>query len=115
MVEIQLRGRKFVATPADIKNIAKHLPTSRGRKYVTIVDDKVYAPKELVDRLLMEKKLPLTRVDFTTMDAVRILRRLGFDTVPLKESRKEKRTLSSFAGMISLGGDSVKEGDLWYE
>ncbi len=56
--------------------------------------------------------MSLTKVDFTTRDAVRILRRLGFDTI---EGTKREKRLSSFAGILSLGGNSVKESGVWYE
>lgn len=112
-IPVQLRGYSFKVSPEDIEKIAKSTPSSRGRKYITIVGGKIFAPKDLITRLIEEKNIPLTRMDFTTMDAVRILAKLGFKTEEINKRRR--KSLLSYAGVLSLGGDSLKESKVWYE
>jgi len=115
MIDVQLRSFKFEVGPEEVERIASNLPPSKGRKYTTFVGDKTFSPKEIVVHLVEAKNIPLTRMDFTTMDAVRILRRLGFETVPIREDKKQKKSLLSYAGIVSLGGDSLRESETWYE
>ena len=115
MISIQLRSFKFEVGPEEIERIATRLPPSKGRKYATFVGGRTFSPKELVVHLIIAKNIPLTRMDFTTMDAVRILRRLGFETHTIGKERKPKKSLLSFAGIVSLGGDSLREREAWYE
>ena len=115
MISVQLRSFKFQVDPEEIEKIATRLPPSKGRKYATFVGSRAFSPKELLVQLVTAKNIPLTRMDFTTMDAVRILRRLGFETHPIGTDRKPKKSLLSFAGIVSLGGDSLRESEAWYE
>lgn len=115
MIDVQLRGYKFKVSPEEVILLAKTLPPSKGRKYAALVDGKAFSPKELVAHLIEAKNIPLTKLDFTTMDAARILRRLGFETRDLSNDKWQKKSLLSFAGIVSLGGDSLKESEAWYE
>ena len=115
MVDVQLRGYKFKVRPAEVIKLARNLPPSKGRKYATVVDGRAFSPKEIVAHLIEAKNIPLTKLDFTTMDAARILRRLGFETRDLASDKRQKKSLLSFAGIVSLGGDSLKEGEAWHE
>jgi len=47
--------------------------------------------------------------------AVRMLRRLRFETMSEDKKLAKKKKLSSLAGVISLGGDSVKDSEGYYE
>ncbi len=115
MIRVQLRSFKFMVGPEEIEKIATKLPPSKGRKYATFVGNRTFSPKELVVHLVTAKNIPLTKMDFTTMDAVRILRRLGFETHTIGTDRKRKKSLLSFAGIVSLGGDSLRESEAWHE
>jgi len=112
-IRIHLRGYSFEISSRDIEKIAESIPSSRGRKYITFVGKKAFSPKDLVIRVIEEKNIPLTKMSFTTIDAVRILARLGFKTEDI--SRVRGKGLLSYAGVLSLGGDSVKESEAWYD
>jgi len=115
MIHVQLRSFQFKVRPEEVERIAIKLPPSKGRKYAALVRGKTFSPKEIVAHLIAAKNIPLTRMDFTTMDAVRILRRLGFETVNIGMDKKRKKSLLSFTGIVSLGGDSLRESETWYE
>jgi len=114
-IRINLRGYFFEVTSKDIEKLAKSIPPSRGRRYITVIEGRTFSPKDLVAHLIAAKNVPLTKADFTTMDAIRILRKLGFKTEDTIIRFTQKKPLHSYAGVLSLGGDSLKDGDFWHE
>lgn len=113
----KLRDVEFEINPKEIKKAVENLPEGWGRKYAVDIEGHYYPPKEVILKLLKMKfkdsnGIYFTKMDFTTMDAVRILRRLGFNTVSKEERRlRTRKKLSSLAGAVSLGGDSIKDSD----
>ena len=119
-MKTKLRGVEFKVSPEEVKKAAKNLSKGWGRKYAVEIEGNYFPPKDVVLELLTfkfeENGEDFTRMDFTTMDAVRILRRLGFKIVSKKDiEAPRKKKLSSLAGVISLGGDSVKDSEGYYE
>ncbi len=115
----KLRGVEFKVSPGEVREAVKNLTKGWGRKYAVEIEGNYYPPKDVVLELLSSKFEEngevFTRMDFTTMDAVRILRRLGFKTVSKKEIKPSSKKLSSLAGVISLGGDSIRDSEDYYE
>jgi len=65
-----------------VKNAAKELRTGTIQKWSVVVGDKEFPVKQLVREaanLLPMKAPPVTPADFIAHDAVRILKRLGFE------------------------------------
>lgn len=96
-----LRGVSFKVGPEEAKKAAENLLEGWGRKYALNIEGRYYPPKEVILELLRlkfkENGETLTRMDFTTMDAVRILRRLGFKIVSReKKTPLEKRNYPVF-------------------
>lgn len=120
-MKTKLREAEFEVHPEEIKKAVESLSEGWARKYAVDIDGRYYPPKEVIFNLLKMKfkntdRVHFTKMDFTTMDAVRILRRLGFKTVGKEErSLPKKKKLSSLAAVISLGGDSVKDSETYYE
>jgi hypothetical protein len=120
-MKTKLRDVDFEVSPEDIKKAVENLSEGWARKYAVDIEGHYYPPKEVILSLLKMKfknndGIYFTKMDFTTMDAVRILRRLGFKTVGKEErSLPKRRKLSSLAGVLSLGGDSIKESEAYYE
>ena len=56
--------------------------------------------REGLYEILKSKGINLTKLDFTTQDAVRIFRRLGFEIVV---KGKKKKALDDFVGVIKEG------------
>ncbi|MER3445313.1 MAG: hypothetical protein C4291_00090 [Candidatus Dadabacteria bacterium] len=119
-MKTRLRGVEFKVNPEEVKKATKDISEGWGRKYAVDIEGRYYPPKEVIFNLLRMKfknsNETFTRMDFTTMDAVRILRRLGFKTVGEEKKRPpKKKKLSSLAGTLSLGGDSIKDSEPYYE
>ncbi len=115
IIDVRLRNHTFKVSTKEIEKIAKSIPSNKGRKYVTVVGGKIFSPKDLVAHLIEAKNIPLTKMDFTTMDAVRILTRLGYTTKSVGKRNVRKKTLTAYSGVLSLGGDSLRESEAWYE
>lgn len=114
-VTVQLRGKKFQINPDDVEKARQSLSQGCGRKYAVVIKGEKYAPKEVIKKLLEKKAISLTKMDFTTMDAVRILRRLGYNIVEKEEEEKKQISLLDLAGKASWKGDCLEEEDAWHE
>jgi len=68
-----LRGKAYNLTKEEVEKRMHGIPSEEIRKYYIVVNGMKYPPKQVVGKLL-----ELGRVEFTTMDATNILRRLGF-------------------------------------
>lgn len=120
-MKTKLRDVEFEVSPEEVKRAVENLLEGWGRKYAVDIKGRYYPPKDVILNLLKIKfkdsnEIYFNRMDFTTMDAVRILRRLGFKTVTIGEKGALKgKKLSSLAGVVSLGGDSIKDSEVYYE
>ncbi|MFQ5730042.1 MAG: hypothetical protein ACE5GN_06750 [Waddliaceae bacterium] len=118
-MKFTLRGIEFDATSDDVLEVAKELEEGRGRNYAVKIEGRFYAPKDVIYELLNsefeeDEEIFFTRQDFTTQDAIRILRKLGFNTIECSRLRKREKKLSDLLGLVSLGGDSVKESEEYH-
>ena len=78
--------------------------------YYVVVNGRELPVKKALWKVLKEKGVDLTLLDFTTQDAVRIFKRLGFDVV-----KRGKGSLLEFAGAIKAGGNAVEDKKRLYE
>jgi len=69
-----LKGKAYDLTKEKVEEKMQKVPPEVIRQYYVIVNGKKYPPKQVISKVL-----GLGRVEFTTMDAVNILRRLGFE------------------------------------
>jgi len=116
-MKTRLRGFEFELDPRDVVDASKQLQQGWGRKYAVQVDGGYYAPKDLMWSFLQKKTAgKLLKIDFTTEDAVRTLRRLGFKVLTRTAGQGvRKAKLSSLAGALSIGGNAVRESDYYDE
>jgi hypothetical protein len=68
-----LKGKVYNRSAQDVEEKMRGVDPEPARKYCVIVNGVKYPPKQILAELL-----GLNRVEFTTMDAANILRRLGF-------------------------------------
>jgi len=72
-MRFMLRGKVYNLTREEVEAKMEKIEPELARKYIIIVNGKEYPPKQV-----LAETLGLGRVEFTTMDAANILRRLGF-------------------------------------
>jgi len=72
-MEFTLRGNIYNLTRQDVEKAMNGVPPEQIIKYYVEVNSEKYPPKQV-----LAKSLGLGRVEFTTMDASNILRRLDF-------------------------------------
>lgn len=72
-MEFRLRGNDYKITRRDVEKSMEGVLPDPIRQYFVIVNGEKYPPKQV-----LAESLGLGRVEFTTMDASSILRRLGF-------------------------------------
>ena len=77
----QLRGFELNLSSEEIKEIVKKLSEAKKGTYIVRIEGKHFAPKDVLYEVIKRKKVNLTKLDFTTQDAIRVLRKLGFDAI----------------------------------
>lgn len=100
----RLRGKTYRLSKADVERAVAKVEPRSTEKYSVIVGGRAYPPKQLI-----EISLHLAPMAFTTMDAQRILTRLGFEVLsseraaPLETDGKkiEKSFLSDWSNYLS--------------
>jgi len=76
-----LRGEELELDHRDVEVVARKCNPDPIRKHYVEVDGKWFPPKQMLEEVLKVKGFKNTefsRLDFTTIDARSILRRLGF-------------------------------------
>jgi len=97
----KLRGRNFELSKDEVIQILKNKSFEQyGSNYVIEIEGKHFPVKEALYEILKSKGIGLTKLDFTTQDAVRIFRKLGFEV--LTKGRKGK-ALDDLIGVIKEG------------
>lgn len=109
-----LRGKVAHLSKTDVERVAKRRIVGRGKTYCALINGKKIPVKNLLYEVLKEKGYDVTLLDFTTQDAVRILRKLGIEMVEEKQAGTAK-SLLKFAGSVSMGGDAVEDEGRLYE
>ncbi|WP_461828972.1 hypothetical protein [Aquifex sp.] len=102
-MRFKLRDRSFELSRKEVTEILSGKNYEQnGSRYFIELEGKYIPAKEALYRILKSKGIKLTKLDFTTQDAVRIFRRLGFEVVV---KGKRKKTLDDLVGVIKGGGD----------
>ena len=97
----KLRGRNFELSKEEVIQILKNKSFEQyGSSYFVEVEGKHFPVKEALYEVLKSEGIGLTKLDFTTQDAVRIFRKLGFEV--LTKGRKGK-ALDDLIGVIKEG------------
>ncbi|MEM3449093.1 MAG: hypothetical protein QXP38_09505 [Nitrososphaerota archaeon] len=104
-----LRHTRVELTEEDIGKAAPKAE-SRGKTYFALKDGKKIPVKSLLYQALKEKGYDLTLLDFTTADAIRILKRLSIDVRHEIELGKGEPLLK-FAGATELGGNAIEDDE----
>jgi hypothetical protein len=80
-IRIAKLGEEFNIAPRDIEALVKNIPETWGKKYAVVIQDKHYPPKEVIAELMKTRDVSITKQDFTTNEAIQILKKLGFKIV----------------------------------
>jgi len=84
----KLRGRHFELDPADVEARLRKVEPKPLAKYQVRIAGQAYPPKQVLSVAIGQ---PL--VNFTTMDAARILKKIGFDVTGLDTESRPPRTV----------------------
>jgi hypothetical protein len=76
-----LRGNQYTLTRDEVERSVINLAPKQGEKYFIKIGDRRYPPKQI-----LAESLRLSPMAFTTLDANRILRKLGFEIVSISGS-----------------------------
>lgn len=100
-MRFKLRDRSFELTKEEaIKVLKGESYEQNGSRYFIEIEGKYIPVKEALYEILKRKGIKLTKLDFTTQDAVRIFRKLGFEIVV---KGKKKKSLEGLIGVIKEG------------
>ena len=101
VMRFKLRDRSFELTKEEaIKVLKGESYAQNGSRYFIEIEGKHIPVKEALYEILKRKGIKLTKLDFTTQDAVRIFRKLGFEIVV---KGKKKKSLEDLIGVIKEG------------
>ena len=111
-MEVVLRKKGFKIERKDVEKVLEgvRVESNSQTHYYVVVNGRELPVKKALWKVLKEKGVGLTLLDFTTQDAVRIFKRLGFDVV-----KRGKWNLLRFAGAIKGGGNAVEDKKRLYE
>jgi len=111
----RLRGKEFELSKKEAEQVLKGKNYKQNRsRYFVEVEGRYIPVKESLHEILRNRNIGLTKLDFTTQDAVRIFRKLGFEV--LTKGRKGK-ALDDLVGVIKEGEgfDAVEDKARLYE
>ncbi len=111
-MEVVLRNRRFIVERNEVETLLKsaHIEEEPQASYFIVVEGRELPVKKALKRVLGEKGISLTLLEFTSQDAVRIFKRLGFEVV-----KRGKGNIMEFAGAIKGGGNAVEDKEKLYE
>lgn len=115
--EIVLRGKRILLNAREFHEAARVLgrvPYNPRVKYYTRIEGMTLPVKDLVFAVLRKKGTGITRQDFTTEDAVRILRKLGFAVYEENQHASGRELVARFAGILSIGGNALEDEQRLY-
>jgi len=112
----RLRGKEISISPEEAYALveATEESSSKGKnpKYFVVVGKRRVPVKSALEKIVRTKGIDLTVLDFTTQDAVRILRKLGF---PIVKGRCRREAMRHYIGALSLAGNAAKDKEEAYD
>ena len=111
-MEVVLRKKGFKVEKEEVERLLKdvRIEDDPQATYYVVIGERELPVKKALGKVLEAKGTGLTLLDFTTQDAVRVFRRLGFEIV-----RRGKQDILKFAGAIKAGGNAVEDKRKLYE
>ncbi|MDP2166831.1 MAG: hypothetical protein Q8J64_00690 [Thermodesulfovibrionales bacterium] len=103
-----LRRKEIDITREDIEKVKERVSGGRGKTYFVRINGKTVPVKDLLYEVLRLKRRDFTLLDFTTADAVRILRKLGIEIKHTGAGTNAKAILK-FAGVLEMGGNALED------
>ena len=111
----RLRGKEISISPEEACALVEATEgiSSKGKnpKYFVVVGKRKVPVKSALESIVRAKGIDLTVLDFTTQDAVRILRKLGFHIV---RGKCRREALRHYIGALSMEGNAVKDKEKAY-
>jgi len=120
---VVLKGKRVELSYEDLRKILeKEIIGDRKTKYYAVIEGKRVPVKRFLYEVLKSKGYEFTLQDFTTKDAVRILKHFGVRVEEAGEKEKEKTheerskktEILKFAGVLSIGGNAVEDEEKLY-
>lgn len=104
-----LRGTELDVRKEEVEEVARSgkVKGEGKTRYMVVVEGSRVPAKRLLYEVLKRKGVNLTLQDFSTKDAVHVLRKLGFEVVDREEEKK--KSLLELAGAIAIGGNAVED------
>ena len=111
-MQVVLRRKGFEVEKEEVEELLRNTSIEEDPQatYYVVIGERELPAKKALGKVLEAKETGLTLLDFTTRDAVRIFRRLGFKIV-----KKGKESILKFAGAIKAGGNAVEDKRKLYE
>ncbi len=111
-MKVMLRKKGFEVEKEEVEEFLRDVSIEDDPQatYYVVVEGRELPAKKALGKVLEAKGTGLTLLDFTTQDAVRIFRRLGFEIV-----KRGKKDILKFAGAIKAGGNAVEDKRKLYE
>ena len=109
-----LRGKEAYLSKKDIEKVVKKRIRGRGKTYYALIDGRRIPVKNLLYEVFKQKGYDVTLLDFTTQDAVRILRKPDVEIVEEREIGTAK-SLLKLAGSLTMGDDAVEDEQRLYK
>jgi len=117
---VLLRGKILNISRKDFEEFLNcPLKGDRKTKYYAIVSGRRFPAKRLLYEVLKKKGYTFTLQEFTTEDAVRILKSIGIEVREFPKEKdlkpmKNKDELLKFAGILQIGGNAIEEEQKLY-
>ncbi len=111
-MQVVLRRKGFEVEKKEVEELLKNFSIEDDPQatYYVVIGGRELPAKKALGKVLEAKGTGLTLLDFTTQDAVRIFRRLGFEIV-----KRGKESILELAGVIKAGGNAVEDKRKLYE
>jgi len=108
-MEFVLRKQKIRLTKKELIDVCKgrQVKIRKGKKYFAVINSKKIPVKDVLYQVLRKKGYNFSLLDFTTADAIRILKKLGIEVIYEEEMKGE--WLLKYAGVLSLGGNALED------
>jgi hypothetical protein len=103
----KLRGKTYRLSKADVERAVAKVEPRSTEKYAVMIGERAFPPKQLI-----EVSLHLPPMAFTTMDAQRILTRLGFEVISSDRQSASETALQAL-GTAPMSPSRSPSQDLW--
>ena len=103
----KLRGKTYRLSKTDVERAVAKVEPRPTEKYAVMIGSRAYPPKQLI-----EVSLTLPPMSYTTMDANRILGRLGFEVLSSEKQARSENSLQRWQPSVSAQRSDQKSPEI---